>query len=166
MPGWLRQVPDRGHDVHPAHAPGGQPHDHEGEEHADGVRNDDALWTHRVGDLEVACRSEGAGHDEHHQVGDSDPDERAERGREQSVGGPFEEEHLDEVAAPRADCTGDSELSPPLGREHHEDEEDQEQPGGDRERAKRRKEGHEGAPGEIGGLQRVRLRRLCFEGEP
>ena len=29
------------------------------------------------------------------------------------------------MAAPRADCAGDAELAPPLGREHHEDQEDQ-----------------------------------------
>ena len=68
----------------------------------------------------------------------------------------FEREHLDEVPAPRTDRPRDAELSAPLGGEHHEDQEDEEDSGRDRERAEGREEGHERVAGR---RRRLRSRR-------
>ena len=93
--------------------------------------------------MEVAGARERARHREHHPVGDGDADQRADERGEEVVGGALVEEHLDQVAAARADRARDPELAAPLGGEHDEDQEDQQDPGGDRERAERREERHE-----------------------
>ena len=64
-------------------------------------------------------------------------------GGEQVVGEALEHEQLHEVAAAGADGPRDAELAAPLGREHHEDQEDQQDAGGDRERAEGREQRHE-----------------------
>ena len=89
----------------------------------------------------------------------------ADRGRDHVVCDSFEQEHLHEMTASRADRARDPELTSPLGCEHDEDEEDKEDAGGDRERAERREDGHERRAGLIGRVQRILLRVVGLESE-
>ena len=162
----IGKVADRGDDVHAADTPGGECDDREREEDADRVGQDETDGLDRVRDVEVVeHRPERARHDEDHPVGDRDPDEDADRGRDHVVRDSFEQEHLHEMAAARADRARDPELTSPLGCEHDEDEEDKEDAGGDRERAERREDGHERRAGLIGRVQRVLLRVVGLEPE-
>ena len=110
--------------------------------------------------------AEGLRHDEHHSEGEDRTEQRPDRGREKVVGGTLEREHLDEVATASADRTCDAELTAPLGREHDEDEEDQQDPGRDREHAEGGEEGCERGPHLVGRVDRVLLHRCHLEPEP
>ena len=78
---------------------------------------------------------------------------------------PSKHEHVDEVAASRADRPRDAELAAALCREHHEDEEDQQDPGRDRERAEGREEGDERRPRIVRIRDRIPLQRPHLETE-
>ena len=85
---------------------------------------------------------------------------RSDRGGDQVVGEPFEEVHLHEMAAPRADRARDAELPAALRGEHDEDQEDEQDAGGDREAAEGREERHEGVALRVGLLEAVLLLRV------
>ena len=163
--GRLGQVADRGHDVQPADSPGRNDYDDEGQQHADGVRDDHALQLDVVLDRDAfgaECAAEHEDHAERHR----DADGCADGGGEQVVGEALVDVHLDQVSAACADRPGDPELSPALRCEHHEDQEDQQESGEDREASERREERHEGVALLVGRLERVPLGRVDLEPEP
>jgi hypothetical protein len=160
------QVPNRADDVHAADAPSGKRHDGEGHEDPDCIGDDEARRLDGVRDLKVSeGLAERCRHHEHHPVGDGHAEEDADRSREEVVGHAFEQERLDEVAATRPHRTCDSQLAAPFGGEHDEDEEDQEDPCGNRERSEGREHGHERSARRVGGLERVLLRVVGLEPE-
>ncbi len=164
----LGKVPDRGRDVHHAHAPRGDGDHDQGQEHPEREGDDEAAGGNGELDLEALVpvrRGEGARHDGDHAEGDERSQERADERGQQVVGGSFESEHLHEMSTPRADRACDAELAPPLGGEHHEDEEDQEDARGDGERPERREERHERVAGSVGVLDCVRLEGLDLESQ-
>jgi hypothetical protein len=162
---WLRKVPDRGHDVHPAHPPRGKRHHDEREQHPDRVGDDDALRLYRVGHVKVARGCERPRHEQDHQVGDRHAEERADGRGENVVCDALEEEHLHQVAPPCSDRACDSEFPAAFAGEHDEDEEDEKDAGRDRERAEGREERHEAIAGGVGSLERILLRRIGLEPE-
>ena len=101
--------------------------------------------------------------DEHHAERDGDAENHAHHGGEEVVDEPLEQVELHQVAAPRADGAGDPELAPPLGGEHHEDQEDQQAAGEDREAAEGREDRHESVAFRVGGFERVALDRIDLE---
>ena len=135
--GRLGEVPDRRRDRHHAHAPGRDGDDDEREQHAE-----------REGDHEArerTPRTRSGSPRRHPQRRTRRPARRPSRrrraapssapthGGDEVVGDPLEREHLDEVPPARADRARDAELAAPLGGEHDEDQEDQQDAGGDRE---------------------------------
>ena len=65
------------------------------------------------------------------------PEGGADHGGQEVVGRTLEEEHLDQVTALHADCASRAHLTAALGGQHHEHQEDQQNPSGDCERAER-----------------------------
>ena len=88
---------------------------------------------------------------------------RRARRRHEVVGRALEQEGLHEVAAPGADRAGDAHLGAALGGEHHEDQEDQQDAGRDREAPERREHLHERGARLVGRLQAVPLHGLRLE---
>ena len=120
----------------------------------------EAPWRHRVGDLEPFVRiggAEGARHHDHHPEGDECAEQRSDRRRREVVRGTLEREHLDEVAAPGADRPGNPELAAALGREHDEDQEDEQDSCSDRECPEGREERRERGAGRRSVLESILL---------
>ena len=86
-------------------------------------------------------------------------------GGDEVVGRPLVEERLHEVAPLGADGPGHAHLRPPLGGQHHEDEEDQQDAGRHREAAERGEQLDEDVAGRVGGVEAVALGRLGVEPE-
>ena len=134
--GRLGQIPDRRRDRHHAHAPGGERDDEQGQESTDRERDEEAPPADEVLDLKtgvLVLGAESGRHREHHAVRDGRAEQSTNRGGDEVVRSALEREHLDEVAAARSDGSCDPELATPLGGEHDEDQEDQQDAGGDRE---------------------------------
>ena len=128
------QVADRGDDVDDAHAPRGERDDDERQQHAERVRDDDALPADGVDDVERFVPSATARPTPATIANETATPSAAPIARgDDVVHRALEEERLDEMAASGADRAGDAHLGPALGGEHHEDQEDQEDAGRDRE---------------------------------
>ena len=162
--GRLGRAADRGDDVQPAHAPGRDRHDDEREQHAERVGDDQAAQRHGL--LDVEPRGvERVGHHRDHRERHADAERGAEQRGPQVVGEPLEDEQLHEMLPAGADRAGDAELGAPLRGEHHEDQEDQQDPGGDREAAEGREDGDEDVADLVGRLEAVLLGPLQLQPE-
>ena len=147
----LGQVADGGHDVEPAHPARSQHHDEEGEEHAQRVGDGGRRGRHVEAEGEDAAvladapgdRVEEAADEADHEVGDAQPQQHAQRGRDQVVDQALGHEHLHQMAPAHADGPGHAHLAAPLGRQHDEDEEDEQHRGQNREDAEERENGRE-----------------------
>ena len=117
-------VANRGDDIELAHAEGGDDDGDEGEQDADARGDDDAAWLDVLGEVE-AEGSEGGVQDGNHAERDEDSRGGPNDGRPEVVGEPLREEGLHQVAALHSHGAGDAHLRLPLLREHHEDEEDE-----------------------------------------
>ena len=82
----------------------------------------------------------------------------ADRGRAEVVGGPFREEHLDQVTTLGADGAGHAHLRLTLGGEHDEDHDDEEDAGADREQAEEQEEGGHEVADLLGLVDEIDLR--------
>ncbi len=158
----LGRVPDRRDDVQAADPYRGQRDDHEREQHPEAEADDQARRLDVAPDLH-ACEVERRRQDEHHAERDGDAENHPYHGGEEVVDEPLEQIELHQVAAPRADGAGDPELAPPLGCEHHEDQEDQQAAGEDGEAAEGREDRHESIALGVGGFERVALDRIDLE---
>jgi hypothetical protein len=104
-------------------------------------------------------------HHRDHPEGDRDAQCGADRRRPEVVRQPLEDEHLHEVLAPGSDRARDPQLRATLGGEGHEDQEDQQHPGDDREAAERREDRDEDVTRLVGALQVLLLDLLELEAQ-
>jgi hypothetical protein len=153
----LRQVADRCDDVQAAHSPRSDEHHGEGQERTEREGDDEARPAQVVADRHQTRLDQCSGQGVHHEQGQQQAECGADNCCDDVVRRPFEEEHLDQVAALGADRPGGAHLTPPLGREHDEDEKDQQDACRDRERAERREQGQIGGALGVGQLQAVAL---------
>ena len=161
----LGEVADGADDVEAADPPCRGGDDHQGEEDAEGVADDEAAARQRVAQLEAALGGEGLADHLHHHEGDPDAEDGADGGGEQVIGRPLVEERLHEVAPLGADGAGHAHLGPALGGQHHEDQEDQQDARRHREAAEGGEELDEGVARLVGGLEPVLLGWLGAEAE-
>ena len=91
---------------------------------------------------------------------EADADHHPERGRDDGVHPPLGRERAHEVGAAHADGAGHPHLRLALGREHHEQVHEQEQPGEDAEAAHGGEHGREALARRVGGVEQRPLRRV------
>ena len=147
-----------------AHLHRGDDDGDEGEDDAEAVADDERPRRDvRLDEVEVVAEAEPEEADDQRQRR-GHAERRADRAGDQVVGHALGDEGLDEVAALGADRAGHAHLRLSLGREHHEDHEDQHDAGGDREQTEDQEEGREEVAGLLGFLHVVLLHRLDVDG--
>ena len=160
----LGQVADGADDVQSADAPRRDGDDQGRQQHAEGVRDDDAARADVVLDGQ-AHRPERAAQHEHHPEGDRNADGGPHGCCRDVIGNALVDEHLHEMAAASPDRARYPELAAPLGREHDEDEEDQQHTGRDRETSEGREHRHERGALSVRLVERVALDGIDLEPE-
>ncbi len=138
------QLADSRDDVDVARLEGGEDNGDEGQNNAQAVADDDGCGRDLHLDEGEVVASGSLEEDIDEQPRGEDPGRDANHAGEQRVGHPFGEEGLHDVSALGADRTGHAHFGAALGREHHEDHEDEHHAGSHREETEDEEErGHD-----------------------
>ena len=154
----FREVADRADDVQPAHAQAGA--DNRCERH--GKTDGEGLSETRGHDCEGHVEVVVLGREDPRRDGDekraeADPGRHAECRCGECIEPPFGRKGADQLRPAHADCAGHAELCLPLGREHHEQVDEQEESGDHAEAAHCREHGRERRPDLVGQIERAPL---------